>query len=245
LVLKRLNNLLQRLDLPSYIQGGRRGFSNLSNARVHLGGRLILELDIRDFFPSITPRMAYAMFVNRCGCSPDVARILTKITTIDGSLPQGTPSSTIISALVVENLSRRFEILASQHGGHHSQFVDDTTVSGPDHLRRLKTLAIRIIEQEGFRVHPDKVQILDSSEEQVVTGVRVGSNLDVPAKKLAEVKEAIHQVGLRTANKEVIREREIRSLAGKIEYVKRLNPGAGKCLGRQLRKLLRSTFQPC
>jgi RNA-directed DNA polymerase len=245
LILKRLNDLLQRLDLPPHIQGGRRGFSNLSNARIHLGRRVILKLDIRDFFPSITPRMVYAMFVKRCGCSPDVARVLTKITTIDGSLPQGTPSSTIISALVAENLSRRFQRLASQHDGRHSQFVDDTAVSGPDHLQKLKALAIRIIEQEGFRVHPGKVQVLDASEERVVTGVRVGGNVDVPAKKLAEVKEAIHRVSRRIGDREVIPERDIRSLEGRIEYVRRLNPGAGKYLSRQLRRLLPRTCRPC
>ena len=49
---------------------------------------MVITNDLKDFFPSISNRNVYDVFLRRLGCKPDIARYLTKLTTIDGCLPQ-------------------------------------------------------------------------------------------------------------------------------------------------------------
>jgi len=99
-ILKNLNRSLQRISLPDYIYGGRKGKSNIDNARRHIRKPMVFKADIKDCFPSIKSGRVYELFSERLACSPNVARILTRITTIDGTLPQGYPTSTIIAVMI-------------------------------------------------------------------------------------------------------------------------------------------------
>lgn len=166
--LVRLNRILQRLKLPKAMHGSIRGRSCLSNARPHINAQAWLQLDIKDFFPSITSKRVYAMFAMDCGCSPDVARLLTKLTTIDGHLPQGFPTSPMIANLVARPLAQKLAGLASQHGAHFTQYLDDMTISGPEHVCRLKNIAIKIVRQERFSISPDKIRISRQGQECIV-----------------------------------------------------------------------------
>jgi len=225
-ILNRLNRLLQRLVLPEAVKAGKKGQSNISNAQSHIGKPMLLTLDLRDFFPSISNRRVYRMFIQRCKCSPDVARYLTRLTTLDGQVPQGSPTSTIIAALVSERMVRRLQGLAVQHQASYTQYVDDGSISGPKHIKRILSTAANIVANEGFRVHPRKLRSIAESEEQVVTGVRVDSRLSAPSKKVTEVKELLDQLEAKGGAAHS-KQRLASSLLGKIEYIRRLDGEIG------------------
>ncbi len=73
--------------------------------------------------------MVYKIFCKRLECSPNVSRYLTRLTTLNGSLPQGSPTSTILAALIAEPLAKRLDNFAKGHRADYSQYVDDNAVS--------------------------------------------------------------------------------------------------------------------
>ena len=233
-VLKRLNDLLQRLDLDPAAHGGRRGRSTITNALPHVHQKLLVQLDIQDFFPSVTREMVREALVSRCGCTPDVATALSAITTPFNALPQGSPHSTIMAAVVVDHMVRRLRGLAERHHGTCSQYVDDTTLSGPLYLERMKGLAARIVEDEGFRVHPDKLKVVPSDQEQEVTGWGVNDGLRAPREKIREVYLRIKRIRDYPPPPS-----DIASLLGQIEHFRRAEPGTAKQLRRRLLRALR------
>lgn len=235
-ILDRLQELLQRILLPECIHGGTKGHSNITNAIPHIKKSVIINFDIKDFFPNIKSGRVYKIFSNRLGCSPDVSRYLTRLTTLNGSLPQGSPTSTILAALVAEPLAKRLERLVQIHHADYSQYVDDITISGSSNVKFLIPIIKKIIRQEGFKINPNKLKVQCNCEEQIVTGVRVNQCLDAPSIKIREVRGQIEKIvaqnkcGINTSD------HTLASVNGKINNIKRLNKGAGRFLAKHFTK---------
>lgn len=236
-IVDNLNGVLQRIVLDPSLHGGCRGRSNVSNAFAHIGTSALINADIQDFFPSVRPARVYKMFVHRLGCSPDVARILTRLSTFRGCLPQGSPSSSIVAALVTEPLVRRLRGLGSSVGGTATLFVDDATVSGPAHLVGRKDLVAKIIRQEGFVPHPKKLHAFGPGETKVVTGVRVNGRLDAPPELVESVRGELATLRADAAEGRVMSPSQLARLRGQIGYVTTLNPRRGGALRRELDRL--------
>jgi hypothetical protein len=225
---------LQRLKLPKALHGSVRGRSCLTNARPHVNAQAWLQLDIKDFFPSIHPKRVYRMFVVDCGCSPDVARLLTQLTTTERHLPQGFSTSPAIANLLARPLARRLAKLAFQHAATFTQYLDDMTISGPEHVLRLKNTALKIIRQAGFRVSPNKVKATRKGQECIVTGVRVDGGLDAPT----ALKESLNSNILALEKSASgITSQELASLSGLAAHATRLNPRFGKKSKRRVQRL--------
>lgn len=232
---KNLNVYLQRLVMTDELHGGRRNCSTITNAREHVRRPVLLKFDIRNFFPTVTREMVRSAFIRECKCSPHVAEILARIVAPQGVLPQGAPHSSIVAALCTLQLVRRLSGLVIQHGGKVTFYVDDITISGPAHITRLTGLIINIIEDEGFGVAcHDKMLVEWMAQEQSVTGIRVNEGLDVTKKRIREVRAYVDSLAghVPTAH-------EMASARGRIAYVTRLNPGAGKSLNKRLQKIIK------
>lgn len=223
-ILENLNTLIHSMELHPAIHGSRRSRSYLTNAKVHVNKSVVLNLDIRDCFPSITHSMVARSFHRVAKCSPEISGILARISTPFGILPQGAPHSPMVANLALVPLILRLNKLADDHRAAHSQYVDDVTISGSDRIRGLKRLVCKIIEQEGFSIAPEKMHVRGRDMEQVVTGVRVNEGLDVTRERLAAVKKEMAQGCVMPS-----------SLEGKIRAIKKLNPGVARLLERQMR----------
>ena len=240
-LLDRLQDLLQRIENFDNVQGGRKGRSTISNARSHLRKPIVINLDIEDFFPSIGHRRVYDVFRRLQECSPDVSRYLTRLTTFKGSLPQGSPTSTILASIVTKSLAARLRKASQVYRVNFTQYVDDITISGGYHALDLISKVKQVITQEGFAVNFQKTKIMIGADEKVVTGIRVNSFIDIPSLKRDEVREQIMRIIERRRQGLKISEKELISLEGKISHVSWLNKGTGKHLHRLLHKGLRGT----
>ena len=241
-ILDRLHSLLQRVEVSSYVHGGVRGRSTLTNAEPHLNKPMLVRIDLENHFPSTSHHKVYAMFRNRQECSPDVARILTRLTTLNGGLPQGSPTSTVISNLVTLPLSKRLHTFAKSRGLKCTQYVDDYTFSGNQRLARYSDRITEIVKQEGFKTNPTKTVALPAIREQVTTGIRVDSKQpDVPSSSIKGIRRELNSLGQQISLGTRPSERTIRRLEGKIRYVDRLNPGAAKPLKRRLAHITRKS----
>lgn len=232
-LLDRLNNLLQRVELPASIHGGVKGRSPATNSMPHVKKPMLMKFDVKDFFPSISPLMVYKMFAEQMGCRAAVASRLKRLVTLHGCVPHGSPTSTAVANLVIAPLVRRLEGLASQHGADYSQFVDDGALSGPAHLQDLIPLVKRIIRQAMFRPKESKTYCVDAGKEQVVTGYRVNHQLDVCHEKLNEVRGLVDGLCEDMVRGQTPDHKRLTSIEGKVRYVTRCNRGAGRHLRRR------------
>ena len=171
---KRINGyLVENLQMPSYAFGGIKRKDNIRNARFHKGQKFIFQTDLKDFFPYITHKMVYEMFV-RVGFSHDVSSLLTKLTTYKGHLPQGAPTSTTIANLVFVPTGLEIQAIAEREGLRFTTFVDDVTISSQTDFKHVVPEIVDTITSHGFKISQGKTIYKSGITE--VTGVKMLNN---------------------------------------------------------------------
>jgi len=170
---KILKNILQPVGLPEYCYGAAKGKDNVKNAECHKGKKYKFLTDMRNFFPLITNKMVFEMF-RRIGCSHTVARILTRLTTYKGHVPQGAPTSSAIANLVFVKTGDKLLDLAKEHNITMTTFIDDLTMSSPQNFQEIIPLIIDIIELGGFTINHKKT--FYKTKDPIVTGVIATQN---------------------------------------------------------------------
>jgi RNA-directed DNA polymerase len=172
-------NILDQIQFPDYIQGGLKGCSNITNASKHLGNKFKFTTDIKGFFPSVKYKQVYRVF-SQLSPLPEVARLLTCLTTYKGHLPQGTPTSSHLANMVFLEVDKKIERYCSEKGITYTRYIDDITLSAPFDFKNMLDVIIDFINQAGFKISSRKTQyrhILD------ITGVSTGNNQLKPNKK--------------------------------------------------------------
>lgn len=185
-VQKRICNLLNKKITPApYIFGSTKGRSCVMNANFHHGNKFIFQTDLRGFFPSIISKNVYRMFI-RFGFSPDVASILTRLTTYKGHIPQGAPTSSLVANLVFTKTGNILAEYCKQHGLKFSTYVDDMTISGPSDFQELIPEILDIIRHDGYTISHTKTTYRTNHPE--ITGAKVGNNyIDITDKLKAKI----------------------------------------------------------
>lgn len=170
----RLYNFMStQVEMPQYVYGGVQRKNNVSNARFHQGNKYIFTTDLKSFFPSISHKQVFQMFL-REGCTPAIARILTKLTTHKYQVPQGIPTSTLIANLVFKPIGLEIEQLAKEHHIKFSMFVDDITLSSKSDFKKLIPNILSIIKKGGFKICHKKTHY--QTKNPVITGVICQNN---------------------------------------------------------------------
>jgi RNA-directed DNA polymerase len=154
-VQRRINErLLQRTEISKVAVGGVRGRSLRYNLVPHLRQAMVANFDLKSFFSNITNRQAYILYT-KMGLAPDAAKILTRLTSFKGRIPQGAPTSPMLSNLVAgyggrSCLDGRLEGLCAKNGFQTRRWIDDISLSGSAFLKRFESTVEKIIEQSGF-----------------------------------------------------------------------------------------------
>ena len=206
--------LLRALNLVYAAHPAAHGFvpgqSILTNARPHQGKRFVLNADLEDFFPSITFPRVRGLFMKRFQLPGPAATVLARIccNTDDepDHLPQGAPTSPIISNMICHSMDHALVRLAKDHGVFYSRYADDLTFStnrrpfpealAVEHEGRLLHLGaalVRIVEEEnGFALNPEKSRLFNRARRQEVTGLTVNRRANIPRGLVRELRGMLH-----------------------------------------------------
>jgi retron-type reverse transcriptase len=255
-----LEHILSRLPVSAACHGFVPGRSIVSNAALHAGQDLVVNLDLENFFPSIGFRRVRKVF-HGAGYSPAVATVLALlctecprraveyagrrywVATGPRGLPQGACTSPALSNQVALRLDRRLSGLAGRLGLTYSRYADDLTFSGPSTLGLrlgyfLNTLE-RIVLDEGFTLNRKKTRILRQNTRQTVTGLVVNERPSLPRRELRRLRAILHRArheGLEAQNREG-RPNFRAWLRGKIAYIQMARPELGAKLLAELEAL--------
>lgn len=233
LVQKNINGkILQRIKIHNAASGGVKGKRLREFLEIHCGKPMVMAFDLKDFFPNTKQTNVYKMFCN-LGMSPHVAKILTSLTTYKGRLPQGAPTSPMISNIIAgygkSCLDARFEGLCKKHDSEHGRWIDDIPISGPSYLPKIKPVFKKIVQQCGFIVNAKKEEnaIHPQDEAQIITGHCVNKKPNVLKSVRKKMRAELHRRNM--GNFEAIKniEREKHSLRGRIAHFQSINPELG------------------
>jgi RNA-directed DNA polymerase len=230
-------NLLRPIPLPEYLCGGVKGRTLLDNVTMHLGARVLVTMDIRSFFPSITDKHVYFVWRQMLNCSTRIAEILTKLSTFERHLPQGAPTSTTLANLVLCSLDAPIRSACEQRNVRYSTWVDDLAFSG-DSAREIINVAVRALNRSGFAVSHKKTKIMGAGSRKVLTKVLMGCFPTALPERLSQLRSGIHKLRSRQVpNGKLVA--YLRSLGGSINQVTSIDPRKGKRLRSELAIVLK------
>jgi RNA-directed DNA polymerase len=185
--------LLSRLILPEHLLGGVRGKSIVHNARLHLGARYLVTIDIKNFFPSVRPAQVRNVFRKILNCSPDVSHLLTGLTTCRGRLPQGAPTSPLLANLVLSSFDGEIRNVCEKNRICYSTWIDDLAFSG-DSAANVVGPVIGLLMEAGFRVSHQKVRRMGPGERKILNNLVLGKFVTVQKQYKSRIRAGIHNL---------------------------------------------------
>ncbi len=168
------------------------GRSVFTAAEPHAGQRVVIGMDLRDFFGTITFRRVVGLF-RSMEIETKPALMLAGLCCYRGKLPQGAPTSPAISNLVCRRLDARLSGLCRKHGFHYSRYADDLLFSGPSSLVGFLPVLRKIVAAEGFRAAEEKTRVMRSGSRQRVLGLNVNSKVCVPRRVRRLLRAMVHR----------------------------------------------------
>lgn len=257
-----LDNILSRIPCHEAAQGFLPGRSIVSNAVAHVGTDVVINLDLQDFFPSISYRRTKGLF-RSLGYSEAAATVFALICTephteeveIDGQtryvavgermLPQGAPSSPAITNLICRRMDKALARVAGDLGFMYTRYADDLSFSARHredaNIGRLLRRVAFIINKAGFRINDKKTKILRKSRRQEVTGVVVNEKPGIDRRKLKAFRAVLFQIekdgpeGKKWGNSGNV----LSAIWGYASFVAMVDPAKGNPLRNQVKTILR------
>ncbi|UZD21151.1 reverse transcriptase family protein [Algoriphagus halophytocola] len=165
--------LRSNFPLPDYFFGGVKGKDAVKNGRFHQGNKFFFQTDFKGFYTSIHSKWVEETLRKR-GFHPDVARLITRICTTKGSIPQGCPTSSYLAAMVLDDRSNTVFQKYINLGFKVTVYVDDITISSPIDFKDQTTRILEELREAGFQISFEKCSYKTKDPE--VTGVVVKNN---------------------------------------------------------------------
>jgi RNA-directed DNA polymerase len=207
IIQQRLKTHLEKLYEPhpaaaAFIPG--RGI--VYNAKKHLKKAIVLNLDLEDFYDQIHfGRVRGLLMAKPYSLQKDTARVIAHLCCVDRLLPQGAPSSPLISNMICRRLDKELSFLAKNSRAHYSRYADDITFSFRndseneiysfvDGVLQPGGSLKEIIESNGFSLNRRKTRLQNSRESQVVTGLKVNLKVNVDRRFFRKTKAMIHSL---------------------------------------------------
>ena len=206
-----INEMFKVLYTPSpYAMGFVSGKSIVDNARMHTNQNYVFNIDLKDFFPSIDQarvwkRLQLAPFNFNQTISSIIAGLcyMSSIRYVEDKpfgkcyvLPQGAPTSPLLTNAICDTLDRRLHGLAKRFGLHYSRYADDITFSSMHNVYQpnsdFRKELERIITGQHFTINPAKTRLNHCSKRQEVTGLTVGSKINVSRKYIKDLRAILH-----------------------------------------------------
>jgi len=219
IVQKRIDNrILKKIQLPDGMVGGVKGKSILDNAKYHINKKIVVALDLKKCFPSTHHTNVFAMFRNQLGYGEKSASLMTKLTTYNGYVPQGSPCSSSLINLCLLPLFYELKSLADKNKLTISQWVDDVTISGINPECYIIEF-LKLIKARGYACKAQKIKVKKANKRQEVTGLGVNKKPSV-ADRVQDIRKMI--LGTRGLKNENLEQQKL-VINGKMQFVRSID----------------------
>ncbi len=205
----KTNSILMENIRKSVTHGFRKNLSIQSNAICHINSKIILNIDLKDFFPSINFGRVRGFFIKNSffQLNEKVATVIAQIVCYKNELPQGAPTSPVISNLITTPMDIRILNLVKNKGVFYTRYADDLTFSTKLNKFPEEFLIIsenlsyclgnkleKIILDSGFIINNEKIRIQLRKSKQTVTGIVVNKKVNVDRKYYKLLRAQCHSL---------------------------------------------------
>lgn len=236
--------------------------STVSNAEVHTNKRYVFNIDLLDFFPSINFGRVRGLFMAWPYNLPsNICTVIAQIAVHNNQLPQGAPTSPVISNMICAKMDKELSKLASKNHAYYTRYADDITFS-TNRKKFPKSIGIldqegkviigdqlhSIIQSNGFEINSNKIRLHRKDTRQQVTGLVVNKKVNLNRTYIRQVRAMLHaweKYGLKEAQKEYnekySRQPDIdfnfdNVVRGKLAYIKMVRGSADPLLKKYVQK---------
>lgn len=233
-----LAHVLEPQSCSTYATAYQKEKSLYHNVFPHVGRTQVYKLDLDDFFGNISFAMVFQRAFPRAYFPPQTAGILTQLCCFKDCLPQGAPTSPMISNLVMKPFDDYIGDWCLERNIEYTRYCDDMTFSGDFNVKKLHHKVEAFLDVLGFSLNQKKTKLLSSGKQQLVTGITVNQKMQVPKKYRKKVRQSAYyclKYGVNShlertdewaylGKEEAGSEAYVNSLLGKINFILSINP---------------------
>lgn len=188
-----LQEILEKSSVSPYAKAYVKKSSIKDNAKYHRNQKYILSVDLCDFFPSISHKTVYHVFVNM-GYNKLVSTLLANLCCLNGKLPQGSPTSPYLSNIVMVDIDNIIGAYARNNSIRFTRYADDITISGDFDIGITLKFLYSVFNKYGFQINSDKTRVARGNARQEVTGIVVNKYLQVSKEKRKEIRQIVYYI---------------------------------------------------
>lgn len=212
-----LKNVLEERVVSKYAKAYRKGVSLKDNASLHVDKKIILKLDIRNFFDSISFMDVYEACFNIDYYPKSVGMLLAYLCTYQDHLVQGAPTSAYISNLVMKSFDEEIGMYCLDRNISYTRYSDDMTFSGDFNPKDIISFVRKKLYQLGLELNDKKTSVIYYYQNQNVTGITVNKKVQVNTKYRKKVRQEMYYFKKYGVGDKA-------SLKGRVQYVLQINP---------------------
>lgn len=188
-----LKNILDYVEVSPYAKAYRKGYSVKDNVKFHRRQKKVLCLDIHSFYDSLKSDLVLDVFI-KLGYNNDVAIMLTNLCCLNYKLPQGAPTSSSLSNIIMKKFDYSVSDFCKNNAIRYTRYADDMTFSGDfDEIN-----VIRFVRNElkkiNLRLNNQKTRVRIQGQQQLITGIVVNEKTQLPKKKRKEIRQTMYYI---------------------------------------------------
>lgn len=212
-----LNNILNNISPDCHAMAYRKGISVKDCAREHIGKDIVVKIDIKDFFHSVTEKMVYKVFDKNTSYEKSLKMLFTKLCTVDNHLPQGACTSPALANLAFKSIDEKISELCNKQRISYTRYSDDMYFSGQGFNPYELIYSVKgILYRNKFSANDDKTKIFYHGVQQKVLGICVNNKLQMPKEYRKHIRQEMYYV------KKYGVKNHILNLPNKEEYIDKL-----------------------
>jgi RNA-directed DNA polymerase len=176
-----LNNILENIKVSKFAKAYLPKKDIKDNAKYHIDKPVVLKVDIKDFFGSISQESVEQIFLN-LKYSSNISNLLSKLCTLNNCLPQGASTSPYLSNIYLKDFDGFIGKHATDNDIRYTRYADDMTFSGDF----VPEITLDLVKGELIKlkltINDAKTVIMRQNTRQLVTGIVVNKKMQVPRK---------------------------------------------------------------
>lgn len=188
-----LDNILTKTSVSIYAKAYIKKKSIKENARFHKRQKIVLSLDIEHFFDNIKSDKIFDVFKN-LGYEDDVVVMLTNLCCLREKLPQGSPTSPVLSNIILTDFDNRVGNFTNKNKIRYTRYADDMTFSGDFNPGQVISFVRNSLFPLGFKLNQSKTRTRGPGQRQEVTGIVVNEKTQLPREKRKKIRQEVYYI---------------------------------------------------
>lgn len=200
----------------------------------HQGKKTVIALDLKDFFGSVKFYNIHDVY-SQLGYSNSVSMLLARLTSYRQSLPQGAPTSPMLSNMVFLRIDNFLNGYCARRNIVYSRYADDMTFSGDDINIGLLLRHVRYLISGKYTLNEEKTKIMGQGNSQYVTGIVVNHTAQAPRAYREKIRQEMFYIQKYGLDFHISRVKGLKPwikkpdvylnhLKGKVNFVLQINP---------------------